>query len=170
MIRTSSGWGAHRTPALSFSTGRVAGPPIKENTTVHIKRRVAGLAVAAVTAGGLALGAGSALADTPPSTLADTPPSTPAPTADHANSQICTVRIPAALARIDKVTARINGDASVRGSTAWLQSKADKARSAGYTALADLLTERASNRPERLTELAKLKTEVQHVQSTDCAS
>jgi hypothetical protein len=162
MIRTSSGWGAHHTPALSFSTGRVAGPPIKESTTMHTKGWVAGLAVSAVTAGGLALGAGSA--------LADTPPSTPAPTADHANSQICTVRIPAALARIDKITARINGDSSVRGSTAWLQSKADKARSAGYTALADLLTERTSNRPERLTELAKLKTEVQHVQSTDCAS
>ncbi|MDT7576716.1 MAG: hypothetical protein QOH17_3049, partial [Pseudonocardiales bacterium] len=27
-----------------------------------------------------------------------------------------------------------------------------------------------SNRPDRLTELAKLKTEVQHVQSTDCAA
>ena len=44
------------------------------------------------------------------------------------------------LARIDKLTARINGDASVKGSTAWLRAKADKARAAGYTALADLLT------------------------------
>lgn len=73
------------------------------------------------------------------------------------------------LARIDKVTTRINGDASVRGSTAWLQAKADKARGAGYTALADLLTQRASDRPARLAELAKLKTEVEHVRATDCA-
>lgn len=129
---------------------------------MHTKRWVAGLAVTAVTAGGLALGAGPALADAPPSSPASTP--------DHANSKICTVRVPAALARIDKLTARINGDASVKGSTAWLRDKADKARAAGYTALADLLTERASNRPDRLTELAKLKTDVQHVQSTDCAA
>ncbi len=129
---------------------------------MHTKGWIAGLTVTAVTAGGLALGTGAA--------FADTPSPTPAPTPDHANSAICKVRIPAALARIDKVTARINGDASVKGSTAWLQAKADKARSAGYTALADLLTERASNRPDRLAELAKLKTEVQHVQSTDCAA
>jgi hypothetical protein len=129
---------------------------------MQIKRWIAGLAVTAVTAGGLALGTGAA--------LADTPSPTPAPTADHANSAICTKRIPAALARIDKVTARINGDATVKGSTAWLQDKADKARAAGYTALADLLTERVSNRTDRLSELAKLKTEVEHVQSTDCAA
>lgn len=129
---------------------------------MQTKRWIAGLAVTAVTAGGLALGTGAA--------FADTPSPTPAPAADHANSAICTKRIPAALARIDKVTARINGDATVAGSTAWLQAKADKARAAGYTALADLLTERVSNRPDRLAELAKLKTEVQHVQSTDCAA
>ncbi|MBA3905170.1 MAG: hypothetical protein H0X35_00550 [Pseudonocardiales bacterium] len=129
---------------------------------MYPKRWIAGMAVTAVTAGGLALGAGAA--------FADTPSPTPAPSADHANSAICTTRIPAALARIDKVTTRINGDATVKGSTAWLQAKADKARAAGYTALADLLTERASNRPDRLSELAKLKTEVQHVQSTDCAA
>jgi hypothetical protein len=128
---------------------------------MHTTRWVAGLAVTAVTAAGLAFGAGSALADTPPS---------PTPAPDHANSAICTQRIPAVLARIDKVTARVNGDASTKGSTAWLQAKADKARAAGYTALADLLTERASNRPARLDELAKLKSEVQHVQATDCAA
>jgi hypothetical protein len=139
----------------------VAGPPTKENTMLT-KRWIAGLAVGALTAGGVVLGAGAA--------MADTPAPTPAPSADHANSAICTKRIPTALARIDKVTARINGDASVKGSTAALQAKADKARAAGYTALADLLTERASNRPDRLAELAKLKTAVQHVQSTDCAS
>jgi hypothetical protein len=118
-------------------------------------RWAACLAVTAATAGALALGGGTALADTPP--------------ADHANSAICTQRIPAVLARIDKLTNRINGDASGKGSTAWLRAKADQARAAGYPALADLLTARAGDRPGRLDELAKLRTDVQHVQSTDCA-
>ncbi len=118
-------------------------------------RWAACLAVTAATAVALALGGGTALADTPP--------------ADHANSAICTQRIPAVLARIDKLTNRINGDASVKGSTAWLRAKADQARAAGYPALADLLTARAGDRPGRLDELAKLRTDVQHVQSTDCA-
>ena len=118
-------------------------------------RWAACLAVTAATAGALALGGGTALADTPP--------------ADHANSAICTQRIPAVLARIDKLTNRINGDASVKGSTAWLRAKADQARAAGYPALADLLTARAGDRPGRLDELAKLRTDVQRVQSTDCA-
>lgn len=126
---------------------------------MDIRRWAAGLAVTAVVAGGSAAGAGAAQADTP---------TTPAPASDHANSQICAKRIPAALARIEKVTARINGDATVRGSTAWLQDKADKARGAGYTALADLLAQRASDRPARLAELTTLTSQIEHVQATDC--
>ena len=121
-----------------------------------LRRWAAGLTVTAAAAGALVLGAGPALADTPPS--------------DHANSAICTQRIPAVLARIDKLTGRINGDASVKGSTAWLRAKADQARAAGYPALADLLTARAGERPGRLDELAKLRSDVQHVQTTDCAT
>src|SRR5690348_9603470 len=75
-----------------------------------------GLATAAVALTAMALGGGTALADTP--------------TPDHANSAICTQRIPAVLARIDKLTARVNGDASVPGSTAWLRAKANEARAA----------------------------------------
>ena len=121
-----------------------------------LRRWAAGLAVTAAAAGALVLGAGPALADTPPS--------------DHANSAICTQRIPAVLARIDKLSGRINGDASVKGSTAWLRAKADRARAAGYPALADLLAARAGERPGRLDELAKLRSDVQHVQATDCAT
>jgi len=114
-----------------------------------------GLAAVAVALTAMALGGGTALADTP--------------TADPANSAICTQRIPAVLARIDKLTARVNGDASVKGSTAWLRAKANEARAAGYTALADLLTARADSRPGRLDELTKLRADVQHVKETDCA-
>jgi hypothetical protein len=113
-----------------------------------------GLAVVAAV-GAMALGGGTALADTP--------------TPDHTNSAICTQRIPAALARIDKLTARINADSSVKGSTAWLRAKANEARAAGYGALADLLTARADSRPGRLDELTGLRSDVQHVQATDCA-
>jgi hypothetical protein len=119
------------------------------------RRWAAGLAVTTAAAGALALGAGTALADAPPT--------------DHANSAICTQRIPAVLARIEKLTQRINGDASVKGSTAWLRAKADQARAAGYPALADLLAARADDRPGRLDELTKLRSDVQHVQATDCA-
>jgi hypothetical protein len=109
-----------------------------------------------VAAGAMAVaGGGTAFAD--------------APTPDHANSAICTKRIPAVLARIDELTARVNGDASVKGSTAWLRAKANEARAGGYTALADLLTARADSRPGRLDELTKLRADVQHVKETDCA-
>ena len=119
-----------------------------------VRRGLAAVVVVAV--GALALGGGTALADTT--------------TPDHANSAICTQRIPAVLARIDKLTARVNGDASVKGSTAWLRAKADEARAAGYTALADLLTARADSRTGRLDELTKLRSDVQHVKETDCAA
>jgi hypothetical protein len=120
-----------------------------------IRRSLAAAVVAVAT---MVVGGGTAFADTAP---------TSAP--DHANSTICTQRIPAVLARIDKVTARVNGDASVKGSTAWLRAKANEARAAGYTALADLLTARADSRPDRLAELTKLRADVQHVKETDCA-
>jgi len=85
-----------------------------------IRRWAAALAVTTAAASALLIGGvvggGTALADTPPT--------------DHANSAICTQRIPAVLARIDKVTNRINGDASVKGSTAWLRAKAAQARAA----------------------------------------
>jgi len=123
---------------------------------MFVRRSLAAVAAAGATV----VGGGTAFADTPP----------PTPAPDHANSAICTQRIPAVLARIDKVTARVNGDASVKGSTAWLRAKADEARSAGYPALADLLTARADSRPGRLDELAKLRADVQHVKETDCAT
>ncbi|MFC4950651.1 hypothetical protein [Pseudonocardia sp. GCM10023141] len=129
-------------------------------------RWLGGLATTAATAGLLLAGGGTAFAD-------GTPP-TPVPVPTQQNSgqkdSVCAVRIPNALARIDKLTARINGNATTRGSTAWLQARSDQARTSGYPALADLLADRVSNRQARLTELANLKSELQTVQSKDCAS
>ena len=70
---------------------------------------------------------------------------------------VCTKRIPAILARVDRVTTRIKADASTRGSTAWLQAREDKARAAGRTEAADRIQERIDRRPERLDRLADAK-------------
>lgn len=64
----------------------------------------------------------------------------------------------------------IGADADTRGSTAWLEAKADTARDTGYAALADLLDARAAARGDRVDELAQLKSDVEDVQSTDCAA
>lgn len=124
-------------------------------------RWIGGVAASAVAVGALALGGGTAFADT------GTP--TPAPAAGS-NEKICTERIPKLLAKIDKVTAKINGDAGTKGSTAWLQAKETEARSSGRTALADLIQARISNRSHRLSDLAAVKTQVEAVQKKDCTS
>jgi hypothetical protein len=115
------------------------------------------LAVMASTAGLLLVGSSVAVAD----------PGTSSP---RNQSAVCTQRIPAVLDRIDRLTDRINGDADTRGSTAWLKAKSEQARNAGFVALADLLETRAAARPERLDELAELKSDVQDVQAKDCAA
>jgi hypothetical protein len=125
-------------------------------------RWIGGTAAAAVAVGALVVGGGTAFADTPA-------PPTPAPAAGS-NEQVCTVRIPKLLTRIDTITARINGSASTRGSTAWLQEREDKARAAGRTAAADLIEAHISNRSQRLTQLEQIKSQVLAVQAKDCGS
>ena len=121
-------------------------------------RRSARWIVGSAAAAGLLLaGSGTAFADSDPGD-------------SHSGSAVCTQRIPAVLARIDRVIARINGDAGTRGSTAWLEAKSEQARDAGFAALADLLDTRAKARPERLDELAALRSDVQDVQAKDCAA
>ncbi|GAA1863789.1 hypothetical protein GCM10009836_50170 [Pseudonocardia ailaonensis] len=127
-----------------------------------MKRWMGGTIAAVVVAGGIAAGTGVALADP------GTPPSSAAPAAKP--DKVCTERIPKALARIDKLSTRIGGDASTKGSTAWLQDRAQKARSSGHTALADLLDQRAADRPQRTQQLATLKTQLLDVQKKDCGS
>lgn len=122
-------------------------------------RWIGGIAAIAATVTALVLGGGTASADTGTGTA--TPGS---------NAKVCTVRIPALLAKIDRVTTRINGGASTKGSTAWLQTRQDAARASGRTALADLIGVRIANRSQRLADLAQVRSRVLKVQSTDCAS
>ena len=131
----------------------------RPRSTVEGVIRSALVALTAATV--LATGTGVALADTP----------APTPASDKGtNAAMCGTRIPKILSRIDAATARINGAATVKGSTAWLQEKEQQARSSGRTVLADLLAARVTDRPHRLTDLAQLKTQVQQVQAKDCAS
>lgn len=89
-----------------------------------MKRWIGGLVTAATA--GVLLAGGTAFADTsipPPastSTSSSTSSTAPVP---HKGEGVCTKRIPALLARIDTLTAKINGDVNTRGSTAWLTAQ-----------------------------------------------
>ena len=127
-------------------------------------RRVAGVATAsAVTLGLLLTGTGTALADDPgtqgPITLSP-----------EQAMYVCTTRIPAILSRVDRVTTRINADAATRGSTAWLQAREDKARTAGDTDAASRIQQRIAARPGKLDGLAAAKKRVTDFRDANCAS
>ena len=62
-------------------------------------------------------------------------------------------RVPNLTTRVEKVLARINGDAETRGSIAWLETKADQARDNGREQLAELIENRIAVRTERIDVL-----------------
>jgi hypothetical protein len=133
-------------------------------TTAH---RVAGLAItSAVTLGLLLTGAGTALADDP-GTSATQGPITLSP---EQATYVCTKRIPAILSRVDRVTTRVNADASTRGSTAWLQARHDKAQAAGRTEEADRIQKRIDGRPAKLEKLADAKKRVTEFRDANCVA
>jgi hypothetical protein len=128
-------------------------------------RRIGGIAAAsAVTAGLLLAGAAPALADE------DGPTQGPITLSPEQATFVCTKRIPAILARVDRVTARIGADASTRGSTMWLHAREDTARAAGRTEVADRLQTRIDRRPERLDRLADAKKRATEFRDANCAS
>jgi hypothetical protein len=128
-------------------------------------RRIGRIAVASALSAGLLLaGAGPALADDPGSTQG------PITLSPEQATFVCTQRIPRILARVDRVTARINGDASTRGSTAWLQARQDRAESAGNTELAGRIQKRIDARSARLDALAGAKKRVTEFRDANCAS
>jgi hypothetical protein len=130
-------------------------------------RRVGGMAAASVAVLGLLLaGSGTALADGPGSTATQGPITLSPEQATF----VCTKRIPAILSRIDRVTARINADASTRGSTAWLQARHDKAQAAGHTDVADRIQKRIDARPAKLDRLADAKKRVTQFRDANCVA
>jgi hypothetical protein len=100
------------------------------------------------------------LAVAAPAIASADPAPTPGPitvtlSADQAQF-LCTKRLPKVEERTKKLVARINGDANTRGSTKWLQARAQKEKDAGRTTTAQLLTERASRRAGQVDKLNQI--------------
>lgn len=121
-------------------------------------------AVTATAAALLLAGAGPALADDPGSTQG------PITLSPEQATFVCTQRIPAILARVDRVTARINADAATRGSTAWLQARQDRAEAAGHGDVAARIQKRIDARPAKLDALAGAKKRAIEFRDANCAS
>ncbi len=130
-------------------------------------RRAAYLAaVAGATSALMISGAGVAAADEPGAT-ATQGPITLSP---EQAVQVCTRRIPATLARIDRVGERITADASTPGSTAWLEVRLDRAQAAGRTQEADRLRTRIDGRSDARDRLAAAEARVTAFRDAHCAA
>ncbi|MCX6461980.1 MAG: hypothetical protein NTW05_00055 [Pseudonocardiales bacterium] len=102
---------------------------------------------------------------------ADTPPVQPPITLTAEQSAaLCQERIPALLARIDRLTDRIDGDATAVGSTAWLEERVAVAREAGRDARADALQRRLEGRPEVTDRLAEVERRVTAFRDDHCVA
>jgi hypothetical protein len=143
-------------------------PDREENVQmVTTGRRIGTTAAAALASVGLMLaGADPALADDP-GTSTTQGPITLSP---EQATFVCTQRIPAILARIDRVTNRINAGVATRGSTAWLQARQDRAESAGHTDVAGRIQKRIDARPAKLDALAGARQRATQFRDANCAS
>lgn len=109
------------------------------------RRRLALVGGGLAVAGALAFAAPAAHAEEP------VPPAQPAAeSVVRARLQKICARVPNAEIRIDNAIARLQGDASVKGSLAWLQTKIDEATAAGRTDLATVLQNRLEVRQAQL--------------------
>jgi hypothetical protein len=124
----------------------------------------------AVTAGVvgslLVAGGGVAVADESSTPVPQPGPITLTP---QESAWVCNTRIPNVLDRIAKLSTRIDGDASTRGSTAWLQAKEDAARKAGRTEVADAIGKRIAARPAKESKLAEVKSKVESFKQEHCS-
>lgn len=134
-------------------------------------RTALGITVGTVATAALLLaGTGVAAADeNPPPATDPTTTQGPITLTQEQSVQLCTVRIPARLARIDRIEERISGSADTPGSTTALQSRADRARAAGLDALADRIERRITNRPAVLEQLAELEKRIVAFRDENCA-
>lgn len=117
------------------------------------------ITTAALLAG--ALLSGGAAATTPPVQ----PPITL--TAEQ-SATLCQERIPALLARIDRLTERIDGDASTVGSTQWLAERLAEARASDLDGRAAALQRRLDRRPDVADRLAAAEQRVTAFRDAHC--
>lgn len=114
--------------------------------------------VGAGLAGALAVGTATAA-------LADTGSATPKPHTkqNHKGGLAAECkREPKQAARVDKLIARISGDANTKGSVAWLNAKAAKVQPKD-PALAAIITDRAQIRQSQLATLKLRKDELSKI-------
>ena len=102
----------------------------------------------AMTAGAAMVVPTSAFAATTPTT-----PTTPTTGALPARYERACLRIPNFQIRTDNMITRLNGDASTKGSLAWLQAHIDDAKAKGRTQLATVLQNRLAVRTQTLKVL-----------------
>ncbi len=146
-----------------------------------------------IAAGACALVAGSALAGHAAGTSGAAPPQAPAATpaqvqaadadtvelaaladdtataADGQRRAKLCARVPNALLRTQNLQKRLAGDASVRGSLAWLEAQATSAEAGGRTGLATVLRNRLAFRTELAEFLPQRLELLQKARSTVCA-
>ena len=131
---------------------------------MRISAAIVGLGTAAL----LAVGAPAAYADT---TTPAPPPSQGPITLNPQDAQyLCNDMLPKLTDRANKLTARINGDASTRGSLAWLKMRAQDQRAKGHTQAADRLDQRATKRQGRLTDLANIQQRLSAFKNANCGA
>lgn len=137
-----------------------------------ITRTALGVAAGALTITVLLLVSGGVAAagdpPTPPAT-GSAPDQGPITLSAEESEQLCTVRIPSLLARIDRFSTRIGADAGTVGSTEWLQDRAEQARTSGHDELADRLDGRIGHRPEVTARLADAQQRIEAFRAEHCA-
>jgi hypothetical protein len=112
---------------------------------------------AIVATAGAALVVPSVASAAPATTAPTTPSTTPAETTRQLPARferVC-LRIPNMEMRTTKFIARLNGDASTRGSLLWLQAQIDDAKAKGRTQLATVLENRLKVRQQTLVVLTQ---------------
>lgn len=116
-------------------------------------RRIAQLLAGTAAVAVLALSAGTAHAE-------DTGTSTTTSSSKAARLAKVCAKVPTIEAKVDAAITRLQGDASVQGSLAWLQVKLDKANAAGRTQAISVLENRMQVRTQTL---ALLQTKQQNL-------
>jgi hypothetical protein len=103
-------------------------------------------------------------ASTPPAPTSSAPAAADGSDALLRLEKAC-ARVPNVQARVDKATALLQGDASTRGSIAWLTAQLQKAQDKGRTELVTVLQNRVTVRTSRLALLQERTTSLADIEA-----
>ncbi len=112
------------------------------------RKMAIGLGLGVLATVSVPVAVGAATTTTPATTAPATAPSTD--TALGRRLERACARVPNLTARVERTRATIEGDASTRGSLAWLQAQIDKARADGHPEAATVLENALATRTARL--------------------